>query len=99
MKQAVINHKKLFLVLCVAVSAVIAVVIVVTTVILPPINAHANFVRIIGFTPPVQEAEFQMLYGYYSNGKSKVPDYAAKYVIDTGKLDDVTQTIRDITRV
>jgi len=59
------------------------------------VHARENFVSVIGFDPPWEEVEFQVLNRYWEDGKIEIPDYVAKYVIDKDQLEDAIKTIED----
>ena len=95
MKNPRIN-KKTILHVSVVVVAAIVILIFLSTVVLPPIITYKDFTKILGFEPPGEELEFQVLDRYTRTGKSKYPDYAAKYVLGVERLPEVEELIQSI---
>ena len=87
--------KKTILHISVVVVTAIVILIFLSTVVLPPIMAYKDFAKILGFELLGEELEFQVLDRYYHDGKSKYPDYAAKYVIYTEQLLEIEDLIEN----
>ena len=91
--------KKTILHISVVVVAVIVILIFLSTVVLPPIMAYKDFTKSLGFEPPGEELEFQVLDIYHSGKKFKYPDYAAKYAIVAERLPEIEDLIQNTSKL